>query len=34
MGTSVYSQYKERMEKAIEAKNYHLLAERRPYALY
>lgn len=34
IGTSVYSQCRERMEKAIEAKNYHLLAERRPYALY
>jgi hypothetical protein len=34
MGTSVYSQYRDRMETAIQTKNYHLLAERRPYALY
>jgi hypothetical protein len=33
-GVSVYSQYRPRMARALAAKNYRLLAERRPYALY
>jgi hypothetical protein len=33
-GTSVYSQYRVRMTRAIEAKDYRLLDERRPAALY
>ncbi len=33
-GISVYSQYRLRMQKAIEGKDYRFLAERRPYALY
>jgi hypothetical protein len=33
-GISVYSQYRERMAMALEKKDYHLLADRRPYAPY
>ncbi len=33
-GISVYSQYRVKMQQAIDGKDYRLLAERRPFALY